>query len=129
MSKETVALAKRVTLTGTTPDDLRIQHRGDVAALQAQLDAANERNRALAADLSRMAQENAAQALIIALAADLPRLVQENAAQAQIIFKQNHELDRLRQHLRGLNRVIGSVLVDGEIEYSADGCDGCGDRR
>lgn len=108
MSRETVALATRVTLSGTTPDDLRIQHRADLNALWAQLDAANERNRVMAADLSRLAQEN--------------------AAQAQIIFKQNHELDTLRQHLRGLNRVIGSVLIDGEIEYTADGCDGCGDR-
>jgi len=102
MSKRTIAAA----LAADMGRDSAIQHRADLNALWAQLDAANERNRDMAADLSRLAQEN--------------------AAQAQIIFKQNHELDRLRQHLRGLNRVIGSVLIDGEIEYSADGCDGCG---
>lgn len=58
-----------------------IRLRGELSAVTAQLDAANERNRALAADLSRLAQIN--------------------AGQASIIWTQAHELDawRRRRHV------------------------------
>lgn len=53
-----------------------IRLRGELAASLAKLDAANERARGMAGDLSALAQENAAQAVVI--------------------WKQAHELDALR---------------------------------
>ena len=81
MSKDTVRMALHDPAAwpaGRADDaDEVIRLRGELSAAQAQLDAANERARAMAADLSRLA--------VI------------NAGQANIIWTQAHELDALRR--------------------------------
>lgn len=73
-----------------------IRLRGELAAATAQLDAANERARLLAADLSRVTQEN--------------------VAQARIIWKQAHELDAMRRRAPGVvyltDRLHDGYVVD-----------------
>lgn len=94
MSRETVELAKSLHLhngpDGMTADDL-IVLRGELAVMRGRLatalddlEKANERARTLAADVSRLAQENAAQALALS--------------------KANHTADELRRQLRLANR-------------------------
>ncbi len=84
MSRATVALAKGLHLHNgpETAIDDAITMRGELAAVRAQLDAANRRNQVLAADLARVALENAAM----------------DAA----LRKANHTVDEIRRELRGL---------------------------
>jgi len=86
MSRESVRFATTVHLRNgieTNIDDL-IVLRGEVAALIAQLGAANERNRTLSADLARA--------------------VNEVAALDSALRKANHTADELRFQLRLANR-------------------------
>ena len=106
MTRATVEFAKTVHLHNgpeTSIDDA-ITYRGELAALRAQLDAANERNRILAADLARVTLENAA----------------IDAA----LRKANHTGDELRYQLRLTNRRDATPLTltdrgagDGYCEY------------
>ena len=86
MTRATVALAKGLHLHNgpETAIDDAITMRGELAAVRAQLDAANRRNQVLAADLARVTQEN--------------------AAMASALSKANHTADELRYQLRIANR-------------------------
>ena len=86
MTRESVRFAQTVHLRHgieTNIDDLNIL-RAEVDTLTAKLAAANERNRTLAGDVARLAQEN--------------------AALASALHKANHTADELRFQLRLANR-------------------------
>ena len=81
MTRATVEFAKGLHLHNgpETAIDDAITMRGELAAVRAQLDAANRRNQVLAADLARVALEN--------------------AAMASALSKANHTADELRYQL------------------------------
>ena len=99
MTRESVEWAKKVHLHNG-PDDM-IALRGGLAAVRAQLDAANERARVMAGDVVRLAQEN--------------------AAQAAIIWKLNRTNDELRLQMRLAAREGGGLLTLTDRGDAGDG--------
>lgn len=105
MSKDTVrmALHNPAAWPASRTDDADevIALRGELAAVLAKLDAANERARLLAGDLATM--------------------MHENAAQASIIGKLNHTCDELRYQMRLAAKEGGGLLTLTDRGDMADG--------